>query len=104
MHTYIHTYMHIYIYTHLFYAPLLRHSMHFTETPLSIFSLEFKLKSKTNINIYSLLLALPAAQVLVNFVVVKISTSQIYHMFYPYISWNKYHHACTYTFCDSLIL
>ena len=46
-----------------FYASLLKLSMNSIEMPLSIFSLEFIMKSKTSIN-NSMLFALPAAQVL----------------------------------------
>ena len=43
-----------------------------------------------------MLFTLPAAQVLVKtvgFVAAKISTCQTYQLFFPYISWDKYHHT-----------
>ena len=43
-----------------------------------------------------MLFALPAAQVLVemvSFVAAEISTRNTYQLSFPYISWDKYHHA-----------
>ena len=49
--------------------------------------------SETSIN-NSILLVLPTAQVwlkMVGFVAAKISASQMYQLFFPYILWHKYH-------------
>ena len=74
--------------------------MNSIEIVLSILSLEITMTSETSIN-NSTLLALPTAQVLVKtvvFVAAKISTSQMYQLFLPYISWDKYHQTPSYTF------
>ena len=74
--------------------------MNSIEIVFSILSLEITMTSETSIN-NSTLLALPTAQVLVKtvvFVAAKISTSQMYQLFLPYISWDKYHQMPSYTF------
>ena len=43
-----------------------------------------------------MLFALPAAQVwlkMVSFVAAEISIQKMYQLFFPYISWEKYHHT-----------
>ena len=79
-----------------FFLSSLRHSMYSTEMPLSIFSVKFSMKSETRINITLCSSYLQQKFWLKNngkFYGSQNFNSSNVSFAFPYISWDKYHHA-----------